>query len=509
MTGEEQILVLAPLWRDAEVICRVLTAANFDCVPCEDMEAVCRRMEEGAGALLVTEEALGEENRVLLLETLQSQEPWSDVPVTVLLAPGRNTKNVPSSLQAVVVGNNVTILRRPIPSTTLISIVNAALRARRRQYQLRAHLHQRQMHAELLEQRVIARTKRLQELSDRYQAARDLFFTLFQSNPLPIAIVRLKDGLVLDVNDALLRYFGAKRDTIVKCTTDELPDWLRPKERLQVTDRLRREGSVQNLETVTTHPSGETRTALLSAELVTIEGFDAALIAFVDISERKRAEEQIRELASQLTRAEHEERHRIAQILHDDLQQQLYGLQMQLTFLRDDASERVLQEIDAIEPMIQTAIKTVRDLSVDLSPPILHDEGLEQGIQWIAGRMREQYRMEVDLQAQGSFPVPDDGQRVLLFQILRELLFNAVKHAGVTSVEVTLRREGDEYRIDVVDEGAGFDPQQVLRDQGLAAGHGLISARQRLQLIGGRLKIESTPGQGTRATIYTPASHPA
>lgn len=505
MNAREELLVLAPLWSDAEVICRVLSEAGFHCRRCDNIEELCHRINVGAGALLLTEEALGGNNRQALLQQLQSQPAWSDLPVTLLLSPVNGPSRNPVAIVDILPGHNVTILQRPVPSATLTSVLDAALRARRRQYQLRDHLHQRKKHAELLEQRVQSRTKRLKELSEQYQAARDLFYTLFQSNPLPLAIARLEDGLVLDVNDALLRYFDSRRDAFLNHTAVELERFLPVNQRRKIADHLRRHGPVQNFEVETTHPSGETKTALMSVELVTVKGVEAALVALADISERKRAEQQIRDLASRLTEAEHEERHRIAQILHDDLQQQLYGLQIQLSFLRDDASEQVADELDTIEPMLNDAIKTVRDLSVDLSPPILHDEGLVQGLNWIAGRMQEQYRLQVNIQAEGSFPVSDDGQRVLIFQILRELLFNAVKHAGVEHVSVRLAEEGHNYRIDVIDQGTGFDPQEVLREGKSSSGRGLISACQRLRLIGGRLEIDSTPGQGTCATIYTPA----
>lgn len=502
---EGNILVFAPLWRDAEVICNVLTAAGFSCRPCQDMSGVQRAMSEGAATLLVTEEALDGTNLELLLKELQGQPPWSDLPITILLAPGKQIVEIPPRLRPLVRNHNVTVLQRPIPTATLASITNAAVRARRRQYQLREQLHERKKHVDLLEQRVQARTKRLQELTDQYQAARDLFFTLFQANPLPIAIVRLTDGVILDANEALLRYFNTRRDVVVDRAIGDLEAFLPLAERMGLIEHLRQRGSMTNVEVETIHSSGAARTALVSAEQITVEGVEAALIALADISERKQAEEQVRQLASQLTRAENEERHRISQILHDDLQQQLYGLQIHLNFLREEAPEAAHKEIDEMEELMSTAIKTVRDLSVDLSPPILHNEGLVQGIRWIASRMKERYHLQVDLEADGSFLVRDDGTRVLLFQILRELLFNAVKHAGVQRVNVRLANEEQNYRIDVVDEGAGFDPQQVLVDDGATSGRGLISACQRLRLIGGRLEIESTPGKGTHATIYTPA----
>ena len=504
MTVEDQILVLAPLWRDTEVVCHMLDAAGLSSQPCSDMHDLCERLAFGAAALLVTEEALGVSSHALLLEALQKQDSWSDLPVTILLSPSSASRG-PLEARALLPGSNVTVLRRPVPSSTLVSVLNAALRARRRQYEVRAHLRERENRATELERRVRQRTKKLQEVSEQYRATRDLFFTLFHANPLPIAINRLNDGRFLDVNESFLRHFGARRDQFVDRTIYEANIWLPDSERERIVSLLRKTGSVQNIEMQTTGPNGEHKTALINIEIVHIDGVKAAISTFLDITERKQAAEQIHQLASQLTRAEHEERHRISQILHDDLQQQLYGMQIQLSFLNTmNAGPDLREEIQEMKQLVEVAIETTRRLSVDLSPPILYGEGLAEGLAWIIGRVREQYRIDVDLEADGSFPIADDGRRVLLFQVVRELLFNAVKHAKVSRIKVVIQQVAQSYRIDVLDEGAGFDPEQVLQGQALPVGQGLAHARERLRLIGGHMELESAPGKGTRVSIYAP-----
>lgn len=253
---------------------------------------------------------------------------------------------------------------------------------------------------------------------------------------------------------------------------------------------------------------------LLTIEDITArEQYERELLAFAETLEKRVQErtEQVESLSSQLTLAEHAERARIAQILHDDLQQQLYALQMQLIFLRDDGEgEAFLQKIEEMKQALETATKTARRLSVDLSPPILEGEGLTEAIRWLAGQMREQHQLQAAVQAEGSFPVPDRGRRVLLFQMVRELLFNIVKHAGVRSVTVAMQQVDGDYRIEVVDEGAGFDLEAVIGDGAIPEGRGLWIMHERLQLIGGRLEIESAPGEGTRVTIVaTPAERAA
>jgi PAS domain S-box-containing protein len=248
------------------------------------------------------------------------------------------------------------------------------------------------------------------------------------------------------------------------------------------------------------------------------------LLAIADITGRKEAEEavqrlneslegqveertkQVRNLVSQLTLSEQSERRRISQILHDDLQQRLYGLQFQVTFLRGALGgvreESALRTIREMEEELTILIQIVRSLSVDLSPPILYNEGLTEAIGWLASQMERQHGLAIKVQAEGTLPIPDEDLRVLLFQIVRELLFNIVKHAGVSSAVVSLAHSADQIRIEVRDQGRGFDASR--ETQNGQNSQGLLRIRQRLQLIGGSIQIETVPGSGTRAILHSP-----
>lgn len=262
---------------------------------------------------------------------------------------------------------------------------------------------------------------------------------------------------------------------------------------------------------------------------------DGIVLTFVDISELKETEEalrqretqlsslaqsleervekrteQVRELAGQLTMAEHEERARIAEVLHDDLQQQLYSLQIHLEFVRGAAvNEELREEIEGMEKYLIAAMNTARQLSVDLSPPILEGEGLLEAIQWLSGQMAQQYQLDVQVRAGESLPALDRERRVLVFQMVRELLFNVVKHAGVKEAVVNLQfiddlETGESYRIDVIDQGVGFEPDVVLEPGNARIGRGLQHMKERLRFVGGRFALDSQPGQGTRVTIVAP-----
>jgi PAS domain S-box-containing protein len=249
-------------------------------------------------------------------------------------------------------------------------------------------------------------------------------------------------------------------------------------------------------------------------------------LLFTDITQRRKAEEalrqlnetlenrvaertqQVRNLVSQLTMSEHAERRRISQILHDDLQQRLYGIQFQLTFLSGliGGGERAsaLKHITAMEEELKHSLQITRSLSVDLSPPVLYDEGLTEAIRWLANQMKQQHGLTVQIHAADNVPLPGQDLRVLLFQVVRELLFNVVKHAGVSEAIVSLSRADHHIHIEVVDQGGGFDADASLTDS--VHSHGLLQSRHRLELMGGRIEVTSRAGFGTRIIIECPVS---
>jgi two-component system, chemotaxis family, CheB/CheR fusion protein len=217
---------------------------------------------------------------------------------------------------------------------------------------------------------------------------------------------------------------------------------------------------------------------------------------------------QVRSLAKALTLAEQRERHRIATVLHENLQQLLYGIQLKAEVLRqgfaEDASAAIRGQVSDIHKRIGEAISITRRLTVDLSPPVLHKEGIAESIQWLAANMKETHDFEVDLVVDGDSRLADEELRVLLFQLVREVLFNVVKHAGVMKARVQLGEDRGYVVIRVSDEGRGFDPALAHASQAADGGFGLVNVHERLKLFGGSLQIDSTPGAGTRVTIIAP-----
>ena len=152
----ELIALLTPTGRDAAVTTQVLGAAGLIATACADMAALCDAVERGVGAVLVAEEALRPQDASALLEVLEHQPPWSDVPIVVLTGEGELSRAIPRALDELASHANVTLLERPVRVATIVTVLRSALRARRRQYDVRDHLVER---TEILERE---RTARLQ-----------------------------------------------------------------------------------------------------------------------------------------------------------------------------------------------------------------------------------------------------------------------------------------------------------------------------------------------------------
>ncbi len=242
----------------------------------------------------------------------------------------------------------------------------------------------------------------------------------------------------------------------------------------------------------------------VSGLLHALEGARAELEARVAARTR-----EVRRLAADLTLAEHSERRRIAHLLHDDLQQRLHGLLVTLALLRrvlpsdPDLAARLLEQAGET---LGSAAELTRSLSHDLAPPILRGDGLAELLEWTAAHAHERYGLTVELAVEDGVAIPREDVRVLLSQALNELLFNAVKHAGVDRVQITAQAAlaAPAVRVTVADEGRGFDVDASRTSTGV----GLTSVRERAELVGGSLTVESAPGRGTRATLQMPTSDP-
>ena len=209
---------------------------------------------------------------------------------------------------------------------------------------------------------------------------------------------------------------------------------------------------------------------------------------------QQRLKEQLRQLTLDLTEAEHHERQRIAAMLHDDFQQLVVAAQMKL---------HAAQEAKGL---LDQAIAIARNATRELHPIVLEHRGLPGAIQWLAETFQQRYNLAVtvDLQVPAESHTGPMPLRRLVFDVVRELLFNIVKHAQTDRAWVRIRcDEQPLWRIEVEDRGAGS--AEMTKTTGASnPSFGLGSVRHRIEQIGGTIQITSAPGEGTRVVLIVP-----
>jgi len=231
-----------------------------------------------------------------------------------------------------------------------------------------------------------------------------------------------------------------------------------------------------------------------------------------EIGERKKTEEkllsyqnQLRSLASELSLAEERLRRRIATDVHDHIGQNLAISKIKLDSLAEAISSSELsKDLDEIRDLVAQTIESTRSLTFELSPPVLYELGFEPAMKWLVRETRQRYGLSTEFTDDGQSKPLDNNIRVLLFQAVRELLVNVVKHAQARNVTVSTRRAGDEICVSVEDDGVGFNVSESGSHEYRTGGFGLFSIRERLGYIGGHLDVESRVGKGTRVTLTAP-----
>jgi len=233
-----------------------------------------------------------------------------------------------------------------------------------------------------------------------------------------------------------------------------------------------------------------------------------------DITERKTTEErvrsyqeQLRSLASELALAEERERRKIATQLHDRTIQTLALIKIKWGSMRSHfSSEREARLFEEIHALLDQAIQEGRSLTFDLSPPVLYDLGFKPAVEWLADQMAERHGLVCEVEAgDGSIPL-DTETSVVLFQAVRELLVNIIKHAQASRAVIRLHLEAKNVRVEVEDDGTGLSIWDPPRGGRGSTGFGLFSIRERLTNIGGYFHIGAGNGRGTRAVLRAPLS---
>ncbi len=222
-------------------------------------------------------------------------------------------------------------------------------------------------------------------------------------------------------------------------------------------------------------------------------------------TELEKSRDDLRRLASELVLAEERERKRIATILHDEICQTLAVAKMRIDMLQkmaaDGESRQIVQEA---KDFITQSVQETRALMNNIGNPLLFDMGVAAACESLADRLMANHPIQIYCDIRDSFKELSPEVKVILFQVIRELLNNVIKHSGARNARIIMHRKDGRIRATVKDDGRGFDPQKLGAPTS-EGGFGLFSIRERLMAFNGALQIESSPGTGTAVTATLPA----
>ena len=380
-------------------------------------------------------------------------------------------------------------------------------------------LHELQVHQIELE----LQNEELQRAKDEVEAGLVRYTDLYDFAPVGYFTLG-PDGDILQINCTGALFFGVERARLVH---RRLASLVAEPDRALLTAFIKRAFDQRTKEfyEMTLLPSkGRVLSVRLEAN-VSPEKPECRVV-MADITERKLAEEAIhrlnteleervrqrtvtiRKLATELTLAEQRERTRLSHILHEDLQQLIIGASFILQPLQTDLPVKDRKRIKRVNDILSQANQIARTLAVELSPPILQDEGLAAVLRWLSQWMKEHHGLTVKLTGGETLPPLPEELSVILYQSVRELLFNVIKHAKVKSASVSMDCANGRVNIVVGDKGAGFASASQCELVPSAGQFGLFSVRERLILLDGRMDMESVPKQGTRITLSVPLRQP-
>lgn len=546
----ERALILAPRGRDAAVASALLGEAGIGAHACPDLPALCRALDEGAGLLILAEEAVRTADLRGLAAWIAAQPPWSDLPVVLLTMRSDGPERTSEAARLTELLGNVTCLERPFHPTTLISIVRTGLRGRRRQYEARA--------------RLAERDRLLADLADE----RARFATLVEHLPVGVSLVD-RDGRTMLCNPAFRRFLP---DAVIPSRQpDGEETWIaydaqgRRLTRNQFPGaRALRGDMVHGVEFEHRLPDGSLTWTRVSGVPVhhTTGEVSGALVVIVDISAQKAAQEALqrltatleatvagrtRELATTLERLRGEirERERAEEQLRQtqkletlgqltggvahDFNNLLMAVLGNLELLRkrlpaDAATERLFA--GAMQGAQRGATLTQRLLAFarrqDLQPQSVDLTGLLTGIRTLVERSIGP-RVVVRIDAPAVLPpaLVDPNQLELAILNLAVNARDAMPDGGTLSVsldevpadEALGLAPGTYLRLSVRDTGTGMDADTLARavepffsTKGVGKGTGLgLSMVHGLAVqSGGALRLSSVPGQGTLAELWLP-----
>ena len=337
----------------------------------------------------------------------------------------------------------------------------------------------------------------LKESEHRYRA-------LF-NNAADAIVVHDMRGKILDVNKVACERFGMTRKELrgINLASFYLPEFNKKASRIRKT--LREHGSIY-FEGIQKLPDGKMLPIEVNAKVIPYRGRLAVMSVSRDLSERKKNEAMLKQMTSRLISVQEEERKRIGRELHDQLCQNLTAvkvlLESQIRRVPEGFDDVLCSNLKKTVMVLQDSVAEIRRIIMNLRPTVLDDMGLPAAINWLCNEM-EKLHPHISVLACISVQDQDCSEEVktVLFRTIQEALNNAGKHSFADSVRIECTKLDEEIRLVVRDNGIGFSQENVS-----AQGLGLHGMRERIEPLGGSIRVESARGEGTSIHVTIPLS---
>jgi two-component system, NarL family, sensor histidine kinase UhpB len=328
-------------------------------------------------------------------------------------------------------------------------------------------------------------------------------------DPSPSAVCITADDHIVFTNPAFAAFFDVPQgDTLVgRLVYSLLPPPLHQAVRLQGQQALAGREPNELLHQQFVRRDGATRELTWVASALPELGTGVLQRVLNDVTEQtqervawERSRRELQRLSANQVDAREAERRHIAREMHDELGQRLTALKMELASLARQRYHDSDARISAMLNMVDDTVASVRRIASDLRPMMLDDLGLNPAIEWLARESARRMNIQVSVNLEAR-ALPNENQLVIgIYRIVQEALTNVARHANATSVHIETKREGDELRVVVRDNGSGFSAQAMQRDDS----HGLIGMRERTLSLGGHFEIGNLPSGGARIAIRLP-----
>ena len=312
-------------------------------------------------------------------------------------------------------------------------------------------------------------------------------------------------------NPAACRLFGASRpeDLLGK----EFMDRMAPEYRDVIRERIRFQRETDKpaplMEQEYLRQDGSRVPVETTAVFIRYQGAESHMVFVRDITERKRAEETLREsrdrlqhLSRRLLEVQEEERRHLARELHDEFGQLLATITLHLHAAKGLAGEVARASLEECMALLQRAGEQVRGLALDLRPTMLESSGLDATLRWLAEQ--HQRRTGIDVEVVGHSNGVSGEVAIACFRVAQEALTNVVRHARAQHVWLELSKSESTLELVVRDDGVGFDATRTGERVPQSAHLGLLGMNERVQILGGSLEVNSQPGRGTRIRASFP-----